>query len=119
MSDEGVVQILTLLNEFKIEIRSEMAGIKQEIAGIKQEIAGIKQEITGIKQEITGIKQEISSMKQQINNLNKRIDKIEEQMRIDKEEIIQEYKESQELIGKMFAEQNLKNERLAKAIGIA
>ena len=94
MSDEGVVQILTFLNDF----RAEMRELKSEVKELKERVVKLEAEVAQLKQDI------------------KRIEIKQEK---DKEEIIQEYKMSQEVIGKIITEQNQKIKVLEKALNIS
>ena len=80
MSDEGVIQIIALINDF----RTEMRELKEDVAELKT-----------------------------------RVTKLEENQEKDKREIIEEFRVSQEVIGKMFAEQNMKIKKIQEVLNMA
>ena len=94
MSDEGVIQIIALINDF----RTEMRELKEDVAELKKDVAELKKDVAELKTRVT---------------------KLEEKQEKDKREIIEEFRVSQEVIGKMFAEQNMKIKKIQEVLNMA
>ena len=85
---------------------------------LKEDVAVLKEEVAILKEDVATLKIEVAVLKKDMTCLKKEIKRVDMQRIIDKEEIIQEYKQSQDFIGRMFAEQNLRINKLEQAVGI-
>ena len=101
MSDEGVIQIIALINDF----RTEMRELKEDVAELKKDVAELKKDVAELKKDVAELKT--------------RVTKLEEKQEKDKREIIEEFRVSQEVIGKMFAEQNMKIKKIQEVLNMA
>lgn len=124
MSEEGIVQILALLNDFKSEMKQEIGKLREEM---HQEIGSLREEM---HQEIGALREE---MHQEIGKLreemHQEIDKLREEMhqeirRIEKKidanyiELMDEYKSTQQIAAKLYDKQQQQIEELQRAVGI-
>ena len=84
----GNSQILSSIQESKVEIKNEIHDVKTEIRDVKNEIHDVKTEIHDVKNEIHDVKNIQNSMNETLNEILKELKKMNGNNQIEKKEII-------------------------------